>query len=136
MGCDCWRRGDLFSAGLFWSDGWEDYVDLSARRATGSGGEMGWAARAGDAHFGEAAGGADYDGREAGIRMGGLGRGGRSSRSRNCFSMGGWEAADGGDGNGGQGAGEVIAFEDGRRAVDGAEEGGLGYSASCTNAGD
>ena len=29
--------------------------------------------------------------------------------------MGDWEAADGGDGNGAQGAGEVAAFEDGGR---------------------
>ena len=51
--------------------------------------------------------------------------------------MGDWEAADGGDGNGGQGAGEVAAVEDGAAgAVDGAEEGSFGYSASCTNAGD
>ena len=71
------------------------------------------------------------------MRMGGLGRGGRSSRSRNCFSMGGWEAADGGGGRGGQGAGEVAAFEDGAAgAVDGAGEGSFGYSASWANAGD
>ncbi len=51
--------------------------------------------------------------------------------------MGGWEAADGGGGRGGQGAGGVAAFEDGAAgAVNGAEEGGFGYSASCTNAGD
>ena len=51
--------------------------------------------------------------------------------------MGDWEAADGGDGNGAQGAGEVVALGDGAAgAVDGAEEGGFGYSASCTNAGD
>ena len=69
--------------------------------------------------------------------------------------MGDWEAADGGGGNGGQDAGEVAAVEDGgggnggqdagevaavedgaAGAVDGAEEGGFGYSASCTNAGD
>ena len=51
--------------------------------------------------------------------------------------MGDWEAADGGDGNGAQGAGEVAAFEDGAAgAVDGAGEGSFGYSSSCTNAGD
>ena len=69
--------------------------------------------------------------------MGGLARGRGSRSSRNCFAMGDWEAADGGGGNGGQGAGEVAAVEDGAAgAVDGAEEGGFGYSASCTNAGD
>ena len=46
MGCDCWRRGDLCSAGLFWSVEWEDYLDQAARRAAGSGGERGWAPRA------------------------------------------------------------------------------------------
>ena len=41
--------------------------------------------------------------------------------------MGDWEAADGGDGNGGQGAGEVAAVEDGAAgAVNGVEEGGFG----------
>ena len=51
--------------------------------------------------------------------------------------MGDWKAADGGGGRGGQGAGEVAAVEDGAAgAVDGAEEGSFGYSASCTNAGD
>ena len=61
----------------------------------------------------------------------------RSSRSRNCFAMGDWEAADGGGGRGAQGAGGVVAVEDGAAgAVVGAEEGSFGYSASCTNAGD
>ena len=46
MGCDCWRRGDLCSAGPSGSVGCMDFLDQSARRAAGSSGEMGWAPRA------------------------------------------------------------------------------------------
>ena len=60
MGCDCWRRGDLFSAGPIGSVGCMDFLDQAARRAAGSSGERGWAPR-GD-EVGVVGGGEGVDG--------------------------------------------------------------------------
>ena len=71
------------------------------------------------------------------MRIGGLGRGRAQQQVEELLCDGGLGSGRGGGGRGGQGAGGVAAVEDGAAgAVDGAEEGGFGYSASCTNAGD
>jgi len=88
-----------------------------------AGGE-GIAPGAGDAHVGEAAGGADYDGWQRGRSVGGLGYGLAQEEFEEFFLDGGLEAADEGDGVDAQGAGEVVTFDDEvAGALDGAEEG-------------
>ena len=67
---------------------------------------------AGDAHAGEATGGADYDGWRRGHGMAGLVCGLAQEEFEELFLDGGLEAADEGNGVGAQGAGEIVAFED------------------------
>ena len=72
----------------------------------------GIAPRAGDAHVGETAGGADYDGWRRARGVGRSGSGLTQEEFKELFFDGGLEAADEGNGVGAQGAGEVVAFED------------------------
>ena len=94
------KGGDAgVAAGDGGGGGAADGVGEGGEEQEAAGGE-GVAPGAGDAHFGEAAGGADYDGREAGIRMRWLARGPAQQQFEELLFDGGLEAADEGGGVG------------------------------------
>ena len=107
--CEGYSTGVALGRG---GGGWTaDAVEEGGEEQEAASGE-GFAPGAGDAHIGEAAGGADNGGWRRGLGRAGLACGSAQQEFKELFFDWGLEAPDERDGVDAQGASEVVAFED------------------------